>query len=566
MTTFVKLTVDSVDYYLSDESYAGEKYWHPFVLAPPKLDFSGEGWIKMQSGTLVMINEPFNSNHPFSYSNGDFATLIATPSKEYDITVNYDNESTTQDEVLWAGKCVLDHITNEVLSFKLFDEQPAVSSYKGIVVGLWPLDAVDAGNPALITIFVGGSGTGAPTALKKGDQVVFTQKSGTSATSIAPIYPGTAYMLTEDASYQTASPYIKWQFRVNVDRSSASVVDCDPETATSAASGTPVWWCQKVMNFTRHYFSPGHMPREVDPEGTFVTSYDGYTYVTPDYLANDASDLDLYQEGANATITQGAGYGTKLGYSYRRSSGTWSGLVTVDYPDGSAFFTINDVIDSWVGTVEITKAPNADSATLAALDYTVEGRAKAYDVVDEICRNTNYQFYDRYANSSDASKTVYLIDKANSPATTALDPANIKFVSYRLTFPVASVSCDMKIREFVGSASDDNFNISENTNKSSVYNANTSNGKAMKVKQMNDRMEAQVQFLQAILDANSKPKVSVTIDSVNTTIMPGDNLTFTERLAPVTVSSLLVRGITYNLANAETTFFGDATITVVEKT
>jgi len=333
MTTFVKLTVDSTAYYISDDGYAGESYWHPFLLSPPDLELSGDGWIKLQSGSLVLKNEPWNANHPFSYSNGDFATLLSTPSKEYDVSINFNNESMVQNEVLWSGKTILDRVSNEVLTFKLFDEEPAVSSYLGITAGLWPLYAVSNANPALITVYVAGSGTGAPTALKKGDQVLFTQKSGTSATSIAPIYPGTAYMLTEDASYQTASPVILWQFRVNVDRSSAATVSCDPETASTPASSTPVWWVQKTMNFTRHFFSPGHMPREVDPEGSFVTSYDGYSYVTPDYLADDASDLDLYQEGVNATITQGAGYGSKLCYYYRRSSGTWSGIVTIDYPD-----------------------------------------------------------------------------------------------------------------------------------------------------------------------------------------------------------------------------------------
>ena len=124
----------------------------------------------------------------------------------------------------------------------------------------------------------------------------------------------------------------------------------------------------------------------------------------------------------------------------------------------------------------------------------------------------------------------------------------------------------MTVREFVGSAADDNFNISETRNESSVYNADNSAGKDMTVKQMNDRMEAQVQFLQAILDANSKPKVSVTIDSINASILPGDNLTFTEIDAPVTVSSLLVRAIIYDLGNAQTTFTGDAVITIVEET
>jgi len=564
MTTFVKLTVDSTAYYLSDDGYAGENYWHPFLLSPPDLELSGDGWIKLQSGSLILKNEPWNANHPFSYSNGDFATLLSTPSKEYDVSINYNNESMVQNEVLWSGKTILDRVSNEVLTFKLFDEEPAVSSTLGIGIGLFPVDHVGNESAAVIQIFV--STTSAPPdTLKKGDQVIFSAKSGTDTSSLNPLRPSTGYMLTADAAYLTASPYIIWSFPINVDRSSASGVDCNPETASSSQSA-PVWWARKVINLTRHFLSPGHMPREVDAEGSFVTSYDGYSYVTPDYLASSASDFDIYEEGASATITQGAGYSSYLAYSWRKSSGNWSGIVTIDYPDGSAHFTINDVIDFWVDSLEITKAPNADSTTLSALDYTVEGRAKAYDVVDDICKNTNYQFFDRFANSSDANKTVYLVDRANAPSTTAISAANIIGVDYKNIFPVASVKCSMIIREFVGSAADDNFNLSETRNESSVYNANNSAGKDMTVKQMNDRMEAQVQFLQAILDANSKPKVSVTIDSINASILPGDNLTFTEIDAPVTVSSLLVRAINYDLENAQTTFTGDATISIVEET
>ena len=565
MTTFVKLTVDATAYYISDDGYAGENYWHPFLLSPPGLGLSGDGWIKLQSGSLVLKNEPWNANHPFSYSNGDFATLLSTPSKEYDVSINFNNESMVQNEVLWSGKTILDRVSNEVLTFKLFDEEPAVSSTLGITVGLWPITNVGDESEAIIQIYV--SSTNAPPdALKKGDQVVFTFRSGTSASSLLPLTPSTGYMLTADASYHTASPYIIWSFPINLDRSAASDVVCDPTLSGSSSFTPPIWWCQKVMNLTRHFFSPGHMPREVDPEGNFGTAWDGNFYVTPDYLASSASDLDLYEEGVSQTITQGTGYSSKLAYSWRKSSGNWSGIVTIDYPDGSAHFTINDVIDFWVDSVEITKAPNADSVTLSALDYTVEGRAKAYDVVDDICKNTNYQFFDRFANSSDANKTVYLVDRANAPSTTAISAANIISVDYKNIFPVASVKCSMTVREFVGSAADDNFDISETRNESSVYNANNSAGKNMTVKQMNDRMEAQVQFLQAILDANSKPKVSVTIDSINASILPGDNLTFTEIDAPVTVSSLLVRAINYDLGKAQTTFTGDATITIVEET
>ena len=81
---------------------------------------------------------------------------------------------------------------------------------------------------------------------------------------------------------------------------------------------------------------------------------------------------------------------------------------------------------------------------------------------------------------------------------------------------------------------------------------------------MADRFGAQETYLDAILANQIKTQVSLTVDSINKSIKPGDNLTFTERDAPVTVSSLLVRGITYDLSREETTFSGDATITKIE--
>ena len=89
-------------------------------------------------------------------------------------------------------------------------------------------------------------------------------------------------------------------------------------------------------------------------------------------------------------------------------------------------------------------------------------------------------------------------------------------------------------------------------------------GRTEQVEQMADRIAAQQNYLDAILTSKKKSKVSVRIDSVNRTIKPGDKLTFTERDAPVTVSSLLVRGITYDLQQEAPTFFGDATITTIE--
>ena len=118
--------------------------------------------------------------------------------------------------------------------------------------------------------------------------------------------------------------------------------------------------------------------------------------------------------------------------------------------------------------------------------------------------------------------------------------------------------------EEVGSSSNNNYAFYSDSFTLNSFNSDTQMGRTEQVEQMADRIAAQQNYLDAILDSKTKSKVSVRIDSINRSIKPGDNLTFTERDAPVTVSSLLVRGITYDLQQEETTFFGDATITTIE--
>ena len=60
--------------------------------------------------------------------------------------------------------------------------------------------------------------------------------------------------------------------------------------------------------------------------------------------------------------------------------------------------------------------------------------------------------------------------------------------------------------------------------------------------------------------------LTVTLDNINTSILPGDNLNFTREVDKVTVNQLLVRKIIYDLNKQETTFCGDGTITLLEKT
>jgi hypothetical protein len=71
--------------------------------------------------------------------------------------------------------------------------------------------------------------------------------------------------------------------------------------------------------------------------------------------------------------------------------------------------------------------------------------------------------------------------------------------------------------------------------------------------------------LTSILDVEKKIYLTVTVDNINTTILPGDNLTFTRNNDKVTVDQLLVRKIIYDLNSQKSTFCGDGTITLIEK-
>jgi hypothetical protein len=83
---------------------------------------------------------------------------------------------------------------------------------------------------------------------------------------------------------------------------------------------------------------------------------------------------------------------------------------------------------------------------------------------------------------------------------------------------------------------------------------------------MHDSLGQQLNYLQAILDVQKKLYITVTLDHINEDILPGDNLSFSREIDKVTVSSLLVRKIVYDLNLQTTQFCGDGTITPFERT
>ena len=189
----------------------------------------------------------------------------------------------------------------------------------------------------------------------------------------------------------------------------------------------------------------------------------------------------------------------------------------------------------------------------------------AEDFMDDICKNTNYQFYIEYYQGASVAIRAVVIDKANVPSATVLDETEIVETDYKFK-NIRSVDCDYKSFTEVGSLANDNYQFYETNKNLSVSNTSLTTGSEKKITQMHDAIGQQNNYLNAILDNTKKLSITVKIDSINSTIKPGDNLNFTKTVDNITCNQMLIREISYDLNNEQTTFIGDGTITLMETT
>ena len=603
MTTLVQMTVDGSNYYISDSGFVGENFWHPFLLTNPVIRYTGEGWIKAETGKLVLARDPSNANHPFSYSSGNFATMLSSPSTQYTVKINYDDEDMADGKTLWDGIAIFSSISTESIEFNLLQSQPS-ETFQSQFIGKFPIYAIDNATQTTFEVYAVNA---TPTKFKKGDQVLIKAKIE-SGYNIDGLSPETVATVVEDASFSRSSPYTLWNIKTDVDRSAFSTQLLNIEIAAVSSpffsrfpvNAAPTWYIHKILPSQQVFMSDKSFKREIPEERHMKEGYDGKDWVVMPSNISSAPSVSFFQDGDSITATNTELYGgASTDFKFRKSDGSdYDGTITFELSSGSAQFTINDVAENKLGTIDITKAPNADDDNLFAIDLLINNERK-YEFIDRIAQSINYQFFKGFTESvlspfdggviskfsvaddpfeiggdttlsadliigGGVQETVFLIDRANSPGTTSISDEEIISVRYENPFPTQKVQAQMTQFEEVGSSSNNNYAFYSDSFTLNSFNSDTQMGRTEQVEQMADRIAAQQNYLDAILNSKKKSKVSVRIDSVNRTIKPGDNLTFTERDAPVTVSSLLVRGITYDLQQEETTFFGEATITTIE--
>jgi len=116
----VQIVIDSTTYYISDEGHAGSdgEYYFPFLAKRPRVRIGATrgGWITTQGGRLDLVNEPYNSNHPFGGQR--YRDLLSNAGTDTDLPkISIKDPESGIRTPIFEGAFQLNTITKDVLSF-----------------------------------------------------------------------------------------------------------------------------------------------------------------------------------------------------------------------------------------------------------------------------------------------------------------------------------------------------------------------------------------------------------------------------------------------------------------
>ena len=100
-TITVQMTVGGTDYYMATEEFVGSNFYSPFVQSLPRIDWSGDGFMKTQAGDLTLTNQPDEDQHPFGYAT-NWSTLLSNPDQHF-LTAIHPGEPIEKRLALWFG-------------------------------------------------------------------------------------------------------------------------------------------------------------------------------------------------------------------------------------------------------------------------------------------------------------------------------------------------------------------------------------------------------------------------------------------------------------------------------
>ena len=540
------MTVDGTDYYMATEEFVGSNFYSPFVQSLPRIDWSGDGFMKTQAGDLTLTNQPDEDQHPFGYAT-NWSTLLSNPDQQF-LTAIHPGEPKEKRLALWYGFAVIRTISENGLTFDLFENGTEDQLSLRRLVGSYPVSSLTAGDPTVLTIDNREMGSNtASTWIKIGD---FIQVNNT----FSPVTANTDFLVVATSGNN-----------ISIDLDSTGTTFATPRVVTNSFDSGSGTQCilNKVLTVPYVAFSEGMVQHNVPRDRYYQDGYYGHYFFTPYQNWYPSSGLGTTTKIFIDGVDQSSNY-TLVGKSYKRTDGAaYDGTIT--FQTTTTYKTVFDLVDLLFSPCNKTKAPNSDDSVKAGImvEYTKQGNVVSF--LDQITRNTNHQFYLR---SQDGGSGVdgFLIEKANVPTAQALDEFEITAATYSFKQPTRAVTCEFTTRDESGTSAGNNFQFIESKKNVSVTNEDITSGAEIVVEQMHDSLGQQLNYLQAILDVQKKLYITVTLDHINEDILPGDNLSFSREIDKVTVSSLLVRKIVYDLNLQTTQFCGDGLITPFERT
>ena len=546
-TITVQMTVDGTDYYMATEEFVGSNFYSPFVQSLPRIDWSGDGFMKTQAGDLTLTNQPDEDQHPFGYAT-NWSTLLSNPDQQF-LTAIHPGEPKEKRLALWYGFAVIRNISENGLTFDLFENGTEDQLSLRRLVGSYPVSSLTAGDPTVLTIDNREMGSNtASTWIKIGD---FIQVNNT----FSPVTANTDFLVVATSGNN-----------ISIDLDSTGTTFVAPTVVTDTYTnntGNARCILNKVLTVPYVAFSDGMTQHIVSRDRYFQDGFFGHYFFTPYQNWNPSTGLGTTTKIFIDGVDQSSNF-TLVGKSYKRTDGAaYDGTIT--FQTTTTYKTVFDLVDLLFSPCNKTKAPNSDDSVKARImvEYTKQGNVVSF--LDQITRNTNHQFYLR---SQDGGSGVdgFLIEKANVPTAQALDEFEITAATYSFKQPTRAVTCEFTTRDESGTSAGNNFQFIESKKNVSVTNEDITSGAEIVVQQMHDSLGQQLNYLQAILDVQKKLYITVTLDHINEDILPGDNLSFSREIDKVTVSSLLVRKIVYDLNLQTTQFCGDGVISPFERT
>ena len=545
-TITVQMTVDGTNYYMATEEFVGSNFYSPFVQSLPRIDWSGDGFMKTQAGDLTLTNQPDEDQHPFGYAT-NWSTLLSNPDQQF-LTAIHPGEPKEKRLALWYGFAVLRTISENGLTFDLFENGTEDQLSLRRLVGSYPVSSLTAGDPTVLTIDNREMGSNtASTWIKIGD---FIQVNNT----FSPVTANTDFLVVATSGNN-----------ISIDLDSTGTTFATPRVVTNSFDSGSGTQCilNKVLTVPYVAFSEGMTQHIVSRDRYFQDGFFGHYFFTPYQNWNPSTGLGTTTKIFIDGVDQSSNF-TLVGKSYKRTDGAaYDGTIT--FQTTTTYKTVFDLVDLLFSPCNKTKAPDSDDSVKAGImvEYTRQGNVVSF--LDQITRNTNHQFYLR---SQDGGSGVdgFLIEKANVPTAQAIDEFEITAATYSFKQPTRAVTCEFTTRDESGTSAGNNFQFIESKKNVSVTNDDITSGAEIVVEQMHDSLGQQLNYLQAILDVQKKLYITVTLDHINEDILPGDNLSFSREIDKVTVSSLLVRKIVYDLNLQTTQFCGDGLITPFERT